>query len=84
MLLQRPDRDLALDTSRARVRCPRCGWQPDGGAHWGCDACFTLFDTFRTRATCPACGKRWAETQCPSCHALSPHEDWYAPETPRP
>jgi hypothetical protein len=62
----------------ARIRCPRCGWRHDGKPHWGCDACYVLFDTFVTRATCPACSKTWQDTQCPSCHQHSPHLDWYA------
>ncbi len=83
MLLRLPEGEAALDADRARVRCPRCGWRPDGGLHWACDGCLARFDTFRTRATCPACGRSWVQTQCPTCHALSPHEDWYVPDTPR-
>ena len=75
----RPDRKAEPP---ARVRCPLCGWRHDGKPHWGCDACFAVFDTFLTRATCPNCGKTWRETQCPSCHRLSPHLDWYVRDNP--
>jgi hypothetical protein len=39
--------------------------------------CFTVWNTFETRALCPGCHKQWHVTQCLTCHALSPHDDWY-------
>ena len=62
-----------------RIRCPICGWQPDGKAYWGCEKCFSTFDTFKTHAHCPTpgCGNSWFYTQCIACHEQSPHEKWY-------
>ncbi len=62
-----------------QIRCPLCGWQPDGKPHWTCEDCSTHFDTFKTHAHCPnsSCGKSWSDTQCISCHKMSPHGDWY-------
>jgi hypothetical protein len=65
---------------RRRVRCPRCGWQPDGRPHWQCEVCDARFDTFATRARCPRCPNRWRETQCIACGEMSPHDDWYVDE----
>ena len=64
---------------KPRIRCPHCGWQPDGKPYWQCERCFTVFDTFTTRAHCPnrACGNSWSHTQCIRCSVLSPHEQWY-------
>ena len=59
-----------------KVRCPLCAWNHDGGAHWACERCFTVFDTFVTRAHCPKCPMTWRLTWCPKCHDPSPHEDW--------
>lgn len=74
------DADAILDAlrrRRRRVRCPACGWEPDGQPHWQCELCFAVFDTFATRASCPECPNRWRETQCPKCAVTSDHEDWY-------
>jgi len=60
-----------------RIRCPQCRWEPDGGAHWSCDACRTCFDTFATGARCPGCAKCFLETQCIRCAKWSLHEDWF-------
>jgi hypothetical protein len=72
---------------RVRIRCPLCGWEPDGKPYWGCEKCFASFDTFKTRAHCPNsflpstdagyCDNRWDETQCIACQRMSPHDDWY-------
>jgi hypothetical protein len=65
-----------------RIRCPKCEWEPDGGAYWECD-CGTAWNTFDTVGVCPGCGKKWHDTQCPGpffpggCGAWSPHDDWY-------
>ena len=67
-------------TRGARVRCPLCAWEPDGGKHWQCDKCFVIFDTFRTRAHCPKCPQSWKETQCIACQEMSDHELWYVDE----
>lgn len=65
---------------KPRIRCPHCGWQPDGKPYWQCERCFTAFDTFTSRAHCPnrACANTWPNTQCIRCGILSPHEQWYA------
>ena len=66
-------------TKQRRIRCPLCGWQPDGQPHWQCERCFVQFDTFKTHAHCPTpnCGNAWIYTQCIACHKLSLHEQWY-------
>jgi len=65
---------------RKRIRCPACGWQPDGKPYWQCELCLTIFDTFKTRAHCPnpPCDNSWELTQCIRCGVLSPHDEWYA------
>jgi len=75
--------DEVLDRSRRRrerIRCPRCAWEPDGEAYWGCELCGAVFDTFATRARCPECPNRWTHTWCPGCGRMSRHEDWYVEE----
>lgn len=67
---------------RRRIRCPACGWEPDGRPWWQCELCFAIFDTFETRASCPECPNRWRETQCPKCAETSDHDDWYVDEEP--
>jgi hypothetical protein len=84
--------DEVLETARApvkkrekppRIRCPKCGWQPDGRAHWTCTnrvdgrLCVTTWNTFDTRGRCPTCSYQWTDTCCPVCHRWSLHEDWY-------
>jgi hypothetical protein len=66
-----------------RVRCPRCGWEPGRDARWTC-LCGFSWNTFDTAGLCPACLRAWESTQCPRCHAWSPHEEWYAAPEPRP
>jgi DNA-directed RNA polymerase subunit RPC12/RpoP len=60
-----------------RIRCPICGWLPDGKPYWGCEKCFAQFDTFKTHAHCPTCGNSWTFTQCIACGTQSPHDEWY-------
>jgi hypothetical protein len=62
--------------SGPRIRCPRCGWQPGPQDLWSC-TCGHAWNTFDTGGVCPACFFQWKETQCPVCHAWSPHSDWY-------
>jgi predicted RNA-binding Zn-ribbon protein involved in translation (DUF1610 family) len=69
--------DTATKKKQQRIRCPLCGWQPDGKPYWGCEKCLTAFDTFKTHAHCPKCGNSWIYTQCIACHKLSLHEAWY-------
>lgn len=67
------------EAKERRIRCPVCGWQPDGQSYWGCEKCHAVFDTFETHAHCPnpQCGNSWTFTQCIFCDAKPPHEDWY-------
>jgi hypothetical protein len=64
------------DTGGARIRCPRCAWQPGRGHTWAC-ACLHEWNTFETGGVCPACQRQWLETQCPQCDTWSPHLAWY-------
>lgn len=65
-----------------KVACPKCKWEPNGGAHWMC-SCGHIWNTFKTAGKCPKCDKKWADTQCPGpgdpggCGAWSKHIDWY-------
>jgi hypothetical protein len=65
---------------KIEIRCPKCGWEPDGKPHWYC-TCGMNWDTFSTGARCPRCAKLWSYTQCPrkpgGCGGRSPHLDWY-------
>ena len=66
---------------RPRIRCPRCQWEPKKDDRWSCNpGCGHVWNTFDTRGHCPGCGKQWRETACHSCHAWSPHDDWYEQE----
>jgi hypothetical protein len=60
----------------ARIRCPRCRWEPRADDQWMC-SCQHLWNTFDTRGVCPACDRKWAETQCKGCRQWSPHDAWY-------
>jgi hypothetical protein len=66
--------------SEVKIECPKCAWEPDGGAYWQC-TCGHIWDTFSTAARCPVCAKQWEYTQCiphrGGCVAMSPHLDWY-------
>jgi len=69
------------------IRCPQCGWRPDGSSRWCCEAgdspepffrgCGTVWNTFATRGCCPGCSHEWLWTSCLRCEGWSPHEDWY-------
>ncbi len=63
-----------------KIECPKCAWEPDGGAYWQC-SCGHTWNTFETAARCPACSRQWEYTQCilhrGGCDKMSPHLDWY-------
>ncbi len=63
-----------------KIECPKCGWEPDGGAYWQC-TCGCIWNTFETAARCPQCKKQWKYTACiphrGGCPEKSPHLDWY-------
>ena len=63
-----------------KIRCPECGWRPDGKPHWHC-SCGHSWNTFETAGRCPSCGREHHLTQCVrkagGCQTLSRHEDWY-------
>ena len=64
-----------------KISCPKCNWNPDGGAYWVCD-CNFVWNTFSTFGKCPNCSKIHKNTQCPSgdclgCGKWSDHLDWY-------
>lgn len=61
---------------RRRIRCPKCGWEPQKKDLWSC-TCHYTWNTFDTAALCPGCGKQWEHTACLRCHQWSPHKDWY-------
>jgi len=64
---------------KEEIKCPKCSWKADGGAHWIC-SCGYVWNTFATAGKCPACGKLWTMTQCPTasgCGKYSPHLEWY-------
>ena len=67
---------------KIEIACPKCQWEPKGGAHWMC-SCWHVWNTFETAGKCPKCSKRWADTQCPGpgdpggCGSWSKHIDWY-------
>ncbi|MCB0594894.1 MAG: hypothetical protein H6557_22640 [Lewinellaceae bacterium] len=67
-------------TEDIKIECPKCGWEPDGGAYWSC-TCGHVWDTFATAGRCPACNKQWKHTQCigykGGCNQFSLHLDWY-------
>ena len=67
---------------RARIRCPRCGWEPQRHDRWGC-LCGHVWNTFDTGGVCPACRRAWEHTQCPRCHEWSRHQDWYVSDEDR-
>ena len=61
-----------------QIYCPRCKYRPVAEDRWSCvPTCGTVWHTFWTGGVCPGCGHRWRDTQCPSCHAISPHRKWY-------
>ncbi len=66
--------------SEVKIECPKCGWEPDGGAYWQC-TCGHVWDTFTTAARCPKCNFQHERTSCipwrGGCTAFEPHIDWY-------
>lgn len=64
-----------------KIACPKCQWEPDGGAYWVCSECDTTWDTFSTAARCPTCKHQYEITSCVppagGCNESSPHLDWY-------
>jgi hypothetical protein len=65
-------------TNKPQIYCPRCEYRPKSEDRWWCvPNCGTVWHTFWTGGVCPGCGHQWHDTQCPSCHVLSPHRDWY-------
>lgn len=74
--------DAAQRYVKLGVKCPHCGWIPDGEAHWGCDACSAdPFNTFEAGGECPACHEVFDDTLCPRCQHLSPYEWWWPAES---
>lgn len=71
-----PAIDVEDITRGAKIRCPKCAWQPRAFDRWECD-CGFLWNTFDTRGRCPACAHQWRDTACLACGEWSPHEDWY-------
>ena len=76
----RPEHEDETRNMGPRIRCPRCGWEPRPADRWMC-SCLHHWNTFETGGVCPSCGRKWQETQCPRCHAWSPHRDWYVSES---
>jgi len=58
------------------IACPKCDYEPQQHDVWTC-ACTHAWNTFDTHGQCPVCKRVWRQTQCPKCHAWSPHHDWY-------
>jgi hypothetical protein len=62
------------------ICCPKCGWEPDGQAHWQC-LCGHSFDAFASAGRCPACFRQWERTHCVpeagGCNGKTNHLDWY-------
>lgn len=72
-----------MPIERAVIRCPLCDWKPQPEDRWACaPGCGAVWNTFWTRGLCPSCAKQWADTQCPSCHGISPHRKWYRNPAP--
>jgi len=60
------------------VKCPNCGWIPDGEAHWKCDACDGAdFNTFAHGGECPHCSEVFEDTLCPRCDHMTTYEWWW-------
>ncbi len=79
--------DLEEAQQPPRIRCPRCGYEPNRRDRWSCTArlasgelCLESWNTFATRGVCPACTHRYLRTQCVRCGGWSLHEDWYTDE----
>lgn len=67
--------------SELKIACPKCDWEPDGGAYWSCSNCGFIWNTFETIARCPQCNHQHEYTSCipfrGGCTAYEPHLDWY-------
>ncbi len=68
---------MAKGDRRVEIYCPKCSWEPREKDRWGCCKCHHAWNTFDTAGVCPECGNVHEDTQCPSCHAWSPHRSWY-------
>jgi hypothetical protein len=71
-----------LGPGGAKIRCPKCGWEPSRSDQWMC-LCLHVWNTFETGGVCPACRRQWEETQCLRCQGWSAHDDWYVDEPDR-
>lgn len=61
-----------------KIYCPKCKWKPKVNSRWICDpGCHHVWNTFDTFGKCPGCAYVWRETECLSCHIMSPHHEWY-------
>ena len=93
----KPGQQRDAELASAKIRCPRCAWQPDRRSRWFClpmgapeffaNGCGHSWNTFDTRGRCPGCSHQWQHTSCHQCTATSPHEDWYeraSDPSPRP
>lgn len=62
-----------------RLRCPKCGWQPQREDRWSCDpgGCGHVWNTFETGGHCPQCSRQWKDTACLRCGQWSPHDEWF-------
>jgi len=64
-----------------KIYCPKCRFEPPPDMLWVCE-CGHQWHTFSTHGICPRCKKMWHETQCPSCHFWSLHDEWYHDDAP--
>jgi hypothetical protein len=76
-------KDLTKDllwSGDGRLRCPKCGWQPEKNDRWSCNpgGCGHVWNTFETAGHCPECNRHWKDTACLRCGGWSPHDDWYS------
>ena len=69
--------DLGIGSSKGRIRCPECRWEPRKSDRWQC-VCSHLWHAFETRGRCPECSSRWHVMQCLRCEAWSAHDAWYS------
>ncbi|MCU0446299.1 MAG: hypothetical protein MUE85_15435 [Microscillaceae bacterium] len=61
----------------SKINCPTCHYQPKRLNRWECEECGHRWNIFDTYGKCPHCGHTHAETECPKCHDLNSHTDWY-------
>jgi WD40 repeat protein len=71
-----PHAVVSAANAGARVRCPKCWWQPSPDSRWSC-TCGMTWNTFETHGKCPQCDFVWPATSCLKCSEASRHEDWY-------